>query len=248
MNQASLIRPGFVLFIALLTSACSYNSMTLQETRELELLVSSGDRFAIKAGAGSLVLEGSPDLTSIEVTAEIYQDEPSDNYTLTLNRDADGQPLLISTTGQQAGNNAIALSIRVPESLPIFIDDGSGSIRIDNLAAALEIEDGSGSIQIERVDADVTIDDGSGSITINGIGGHLVIDDGSGSITINSVGGDLTLDDGSGSITVREVGGVVTVDDGSGSITVDGAEDFRLIDDGSGGINLSNIRSHDGER
>ncbi|MGB0513515.1 MAG: DUF4097 family beta strand repeat-containing protein, partial [Wenzhouxiangellaceae bacterium] len=212
--------------------------------RELELTISPGSRLVVDAGAGSLVLQGDPGADRIHVTAEIYQVEPSDNYTLTLEADGDETTRLVSEIDSRFGVNKdrIDLEIRVPNTLEVKLTDGSGSIKVTDIAGPLTIEDRSGSISIENVGADVMIDDGSGSIQVENVAGNLTIEDGSGSITVRGAGGDVTIDDGSGSIDVNDTGGVVTVSDGSGSINVDGAADFELLSDGSGSVNVSNLR------
>lgn len=219
--------PGAIVLLA--TTACSINyELELQETRDLELSVEPGEHLFIEAGAGSLNLSGKADLDQVRVTAEIYQREPNDDYELSLSREQRGQMRLIAENGRNAGQTAIALSIEVPEWLPVTLDDGSGSIEIENLVADIDVEDGSGSIRIENIQGNVTIEDGSGSITAVDISGNLGIND------------------GSGSITARDIGGTVVVDDGSGSITVTRAGDFQLIEDGSGSVNLEDIASRSG--
>jgi hypothetical protein len=245
MNVFRIATRIAVIACVLGAAACTMRQPTLQETRNLELSVPAGSRFVIEAGSGPLELEGDETAEAIEVEAEIWQVEANDGYTLSLETDGKGAARLVSRHESRIGMNAdyIGLSIRVPASLEVRIDDGSGSIRVSGLAGNLEIEDGSGSIRISAIGGNVTVDDGSGSFGAEDVGGSLSIDDGSGSITISDVGGDVTIDDGSGSITVRNVTGIVTVSDGSGSITVDGAEDFELRDDGSGSVNLDNIRA-----
>ncbi len=240
-------RLGLALAAAAVLGGCTMTQPALQETRELELSIAPDGLLSINAGAGSMALEGEPGSEAIRVTAEIYQVEPNDHYTLRLETTEDGSARLVAIAGDRRapGSDRIDLSIRVPDSLRIDVNDGSGSLRIENLRARLEIEDGSGSMDISGIDADVVVDDGSGSIRLVDIGGSVEIEDGSGSMTIERVAGDLAIDDGAGSITARDIGGTVSVDDGSGSINVHDAGDFELIDDGSGSVNLDNIRSRD---
>ena len=211
---------------ALILGACSLSNPTLQETRDLELVVSADSRFEIEAGAGKLILEGDEG-TSIRIQAEIYQTIASDDYRLILESDGDqGARLISETTSTGLGmSDYIDLSIRVPASVKLRIEDGSGSIRISNLTNILDI------------------DDGSGSITISNVGGTITVDDSSGSLSIENAGGDVMIDDGSGSITVVDTAGTVTIRDGSGSITVREAGDFELLEDGSGSVNLKGIRN-----
>lgn len=222
----ALYRITAVAVAALILGACSFNEPTLQDTLEMELMVSADSSLEVKAGAGKLVLEGD-DGDSIRVEAEIYQVVASDDYRLILEPDGEsGARLIAETTSSGFGtSDYIDLSIRVPHSIKLHIDDGSGSMRISNLTNSLDIEDG------------------SGSLTIFSVGGDIEVDDGSGSLSIENVGGDVNIVDGSGSITVIEVAGKVTVRDGSGSITVREAQDFELLGDGSGSVNLSGIRN-----
>lgn len=243
--RSSILRSSIAALAIMTLSACTTAQPTLQETRELELTVAPGSRLFVEAGAGSMELSGDPTTGAVSVVAEIYQVDPSDDYTLTLEADDDGSARLVAVSSDRmlSGSDRIDLSIRVPASLQVDINDGSGSLRVSGLASDLAIEDGSGSIAVSSIEGSVTIDDGSGSLTVQDVSGSLEVVDGSGSITIERIGGDVVIDDGSGSISVAGVGGTVTVDDGSGSINVDGAGDFELIDDGSGSVQLNDIAS-----
>ena len=220
------VRAPFAAASALILGACSFGSPSLQETRELELSVSPGSALTIEAGAGPLTVQGD-DGDAIRVEAGIYQRSANDDYRLVLEADGeDGARLVADAASSMFGSSDyIDLSIRVPRSMQLRIDDGSGSIRVSSIGG------------------DVEIDDGSGSITAEELGGDINVEDGSGSISIKGVAGDVTIDDGSGSIDVRDVAGTVTVSDGSGSITVEDAGDFELLDDGSGSVNLTGIRA-----
>lgn len=226
---ARLTKPLATTSVAMLCTACSFSSPTLQETRELETRITEGTRFEIDAGAGSLTLTGNDAANVIQVRAEIYQTSANDDYTLTLELQEDGQARLVADAASSigGGSDRIDLSITVPERIHLTVRDGSGSIRIDRLTGNLKIDDGSGSIRVADIEGNVTIEDGSGSISVT------------------QITGDVSIDDGSGSITVMDAGGKVKIEDGSGSIDVDGAADFELIDDGSGSVSKRNIRSSD---
>ena len=151
------------------------------------------------------------------------------DMTLSLEKDSDTAELKawFESSGWNWGRGdspRISLEVRMPEGLHLDVDDGSGSIEIEN------------------VRGDISMDDGSGSLSMKDVGGEVEIEDGSGSIEVSGVGGNITINDGSGSITVKDVAGSVTVDDGSGGIDVsDVEEDLIIVDDGSGGLNFSNI-------
>lgn len=219
--RTALASAGFLVL-----GGCSMAEPTLQETLEFELAVNPDSVLLIDAGAGPLTVEGDSG-DSIRVEAGIYQTSANDDYRVVLEADGENAARIIAEAASSSFGTSdyIDLSVRVPRSIELQVDDGSGSIRIRN------------------VDGHVDIEDQSGSLEVSNVGGHLTIDDGSGSIAVDGVGGDVTIEDGSGSIEVSNVGGTVSVDDGSGSISVSDAGDFELIDDGSGSVRLNNIRS-----
>ena len=123
------------------------------------------------------------------------------------------------------GRPSIDLDVKIPKYFKLSIDDGSGSIRI------------------EDVRGDITVDDGSGSLTMIRVGGDIRIDDGSGSISVKEVGDSVSIVDGSGSITVRTVGGSVVIDDGSGGIDISDVEkDLIIEEDGSGSLKVARVQ------
>ncbi|WP_369671580.1 hypothetical protein, partial [Enterococcus faecium] len=59
------------------------NELTLQETKQLTLDGQSLSTLTVEAGSGFLNIVGS-NTNSVTVKAEIYQEEPHDNYCLSL--------------------------------------------------------------------------------------------------------------------------------------------------------------------
>jgi hypothetical protein len=114
----------------------------------------------------------------------------------------------------------VKLEVRMPSNLALDVDDGSGSIDIENVLATVRVDDGSGSLKVRSV-GPLFIDDGSGSIVVENVTGDVDVIDGSGSISVTGVTGSVTIDDGSGSISVRDVQQDVIIEDaGSGSVKV----------------------------
>jgi len=226
-----------IVLIALL-ALCAGSLAAFETTKTLELAAADLKDLDIRAGAGSLKVVGREGLSSIEVKAEIVarhvRDEDmeeflNDRVELSLEKRGD-RAVLVSRIRDRVrlfsfgDETVINLTVSVPKSLPIAIDDGSGGIEVEDVAS-LKIDDGSGSIRVDRVAGDVRIDDGSGGIEVK------------------DVTGDVTVDDGSGEIVIRRVGGTVTIDDGSGSIDVEQVEkDVRLISTGSGEVNVSGVK------
>ena len=223
------------IVMAMFSASLAHSSwLNYEEVRELELDAAGLDEFFIDAGAGSMTVIGEPNTNLIRVTATVQVDESNDekareiiadHLTLTLDRKGERAVLKSFFNNDSWGSTdgSVALEVVMPAGIPLRVDDGSGSIVIENVSASVEVDDGSGSLKIYNV-------------------GALQIDDGSGSIDIDGANGDVEIIDGSGSITVRKVRGTVTIDDGSGSINVHDVEkDLIIIEDGSGGLSVSNI-------
>lgn len=209
-----------------------------ETTRNLSLPVEGLKNAEIRAGAGSLTVVGREGLTAIEVNAEIVarhvreedmEEFLKDRVELVLEKRGDSA-VLVSRVRETLrlfsfdGGTVINLTVSVPKTLPLDIDDGSGSLVAQDLSA-LRIDDGSGSIKVERIAGDLTIDDGSGDIQVYDVAGSVSVDDGSGGIVIRRVGGSIEVDDGSGGIDIDDVG-----------------KDVRLISTGSGGVDVSNVK------
>jgi len=221
------------MFLASFSHA-AWNEYT--EVRELKLDADGIDSLAVDAGAGSIDIKGVTGLDSIVVTATIIVPDADENDAKNVIEEK--MKLALDRVGEQAtldswfeqgwfggGSNArIDVAISMPIGIDVSVDDGSGSIDVSDLAAAVSIDDGSGSIELNNV-------------------ASVYIDDGSGSISISNATGDVTIVDGSGSITVRSVDGSVSIDDGSGGIDVSDVErDLIIVDDGSGGFDYSDVR------
>jgi hypothetical protein len=223
------------VFILFFLAGCV--AFSAEEVKTLQLPAAGIDTLEINSGAGFLKVQGVEGLTSIEATGEIYvrgvskEDMPkfiSDHVKFTMTK-KDGRAVLVSEVKEPSifsfRDARIDLTVKMPTSLSLTVDDGSGSVEIGRVGGNMSIEDGSGSIMVENVK------------------GNLKIEDGSGGIEVRDIGGDVSIEDGSGSISVVNVKGSVTIDDGSGSITIDGVEkDLILKDTGSGGLNINNVK------
>jgi hypothetical protein len=226
-----------IIFFSLILF-CAALVFPLEKTQTLNLDAKGIDKLKIDCGAGSLTVNGMSSSDQIEVTAEILvkgiSDKKAEDFIkkyLKLYLEKRGrQAVLVSqfksfTSFISLKTAVINLEVNVPENIELNVDDGSGTMKIENIGRS------------------VNIDDGSGEIVVINIEGNLDIEDGSGTIDITGVSGDVSLDDGSGSIYVKKVGGSVTISDGSGSITVDGVDkDVRIKDDGSGSVNIENVK------
>ena len=225
------------------------------ETRTLQVPAVDIQTLVIDAGAGRMEIRGEPDADRIEVTATIElfhrgravrRSDVDRIVDLYLERSG-SKAYLRATTRSYRGWfrrvwGRIHLFVRVPESLNLDIDDGSGPIEIAHIRGAITIDDGSGSIQANDVGA-ITIDDGSGRIELSGVRGNIEIRDGSGAITIVDVVGNVEIHDGSGNIDVQQVDGSIDIWDGSGAIIIRHVtRDVDLHAVGSGGVSIEDVR------
>ncbi|HXG58952.1 MAG TPA: hypothetical protein VNL91_08005 [Thermoanaerobaculia bacterium] len=231
---------------AIASSDCRYTA-----DRAAAISLAGAKRIVILAEAGSLRVAGQPGLAEVRAsgTACSPERELLDDIRLTATRS--GADIRIeATTPEGTGlfpwshGARLDFSVSVPAELPIVVEDDSGPIRIENVAAAV-VDDDSGEIDIRNVRGDVTIRDDSGSIRVVGVGGMVhVEDDDSGEIEIERAGAVRIDDDDSGSIDIRDIRGDVTIRaDGSGSIDVRNVGgSFTVERDGSGGIEYENVR------
>lgn len=214
----------FIVMTMFLASCASAAAGDYKEVRDLTVDAEGVETLIINVGAGSLDVRGIEGLDSIDVKATIVIPDADDDKgrkvitkKLTLTLESDGGVVDLKSSFNQgfwsAGSGGrVDLEVRAPSNLAVSIDDGSGSIDIQQVAS-VNIDDGSGSIDISGTTGDVYINDGSGSITVESVGGTVTIDDGSGSIRVNDVAEDLIiLDDGSGSVSFSDVRGTVEQD------------------------------------
>jgi DUF4097 and DUF4098 domain-containing protein YvlB len=236
-----------------LTSLVAMAGEDLQFERSLSLATDRLSGVEFDVGAGSLSIVGTTG-NEIKVNATIASDGYknmddfvegfTDKMTFSLKRDS-GFALLTAKNQSQMNwgkskNIAIHLEVEVPKSMDLVIDDGSGSIVVENIDGSIEIDDGSGSITLRQINNNVEIDDNSGSIQLADVSGDVIIDDGSGSVEMKNIGGSIEIEDGSGSIMAKDISGDFTVDDGSGDVVVkELVGQFNLINDGSGSITVN---------
>jgi len=213
-------------------------AFSAQVEKSLKLSAEGIRELSVDAGAGSLEIVGVEGLSEIQVEAEIVvrgvgegrlDEFLKDHLRFSLEKSG-GEAVLkghFEFTGfyLHTPDATVNLKVRMPKTVDLYVDDGSGWITVENLRS------------------NVRIDDGSGELTVMNIEGNLTVDDGSGDIEARDITGDVRIDDGSGSMRIVRVGGTVTVDDGSGSITIDDvAKDVVFESTGSGSVRTGNIR------
>jgi DUF4097 and DUF4098 domain-containing protein YvlB len=247
-----------LILIAAFSFACAVvHGFPFEEEEQLNLSAEGVKTLEIDCGSGYLKVKGVEGLDRIEVKAVLVvkgiEDDEIKQFKekyVKLSLEKKGSTAMLISEIKSSGISSlfkhtqarIDLDVRLPKSLALDIDDGSGSIEVSDIDNNVKVDDGSGSIEMDNIKGDVSIDDGSGSIDLVSIGGNLEIEDGSGLINVKEVSGDVSVDDGSGPIDIKKVGGSVVVGDGSGSIDIDGVEkDVTIKRDGSGSVSIRNV-------
>ena len=227
---------------------------TVERAQDLGLPITDIKILQITCVAGFLEVYGVDGTDHIRVTATvkisgISPDKLSDflarHVRLSLKKRSH-KAILESTFKDQhlmKADAKIDLTVRVPKSMQVQIDDGSGSIDVSDLDANLKIEDDSGSIRIRDIQGNIDVEDGSGKIDITDIRGDLEVRDGSGSIQVDTVRGDVRLVDGSGQITLKDIDGNLAIRDGSGGIEIiNVTRDVLIKEAGSGTLDIDGVK------
>jgi hypothetical protein len=180
----------------------------------------------IIAEAGDLDVEGRLGLTEVDAEGTACASNTSVLDDIQFEVSTRGSELVIEARTPD-GNSRFDVTITVPESALVEIEDGSGDIDVRDVAG-VRINDGSGDVDVAGVSGDLVVsDDGSGDLDLSDIAGAVEIQsDGSGDITVTDVGSDVRIgSDGSGDIRVSKVAG-----------------DFEVGSGGSGDISHNNVR------
>ena len=247
--HASLLTAALLLGTAAPAFSQNDDQCEHEAQRSANVDAAGARQLLVKAGAGSLKIEGRPGLDRVVIRGRACASSARLLDEIELRADRSGSDVVVESMRREEGwsftNNEYArldLVLEIPMRLAADISDGSGSIELRNLGA-VNLIDGSGEITGSDLHGDVDIRDASGSITLSDIAGRLKIHDGSGSIDVRNVGGLVDITDGSGEVEIRGARNSVRVSDGSGSIGVDDvAGNFTVDQDGSGGIDYSNVR------
>lgn len=243
------VKCASVIAMVLTLSGCVFHvgakSADVHVEKSLALNSEQLKMLEVDAGAGGVTIKGVADANEIEVQANVYTNKDYD-YILTLDKVGSRAVLVAkhkSTSGFWNGDSPrIDIVVSVPQHLSLEIDDGSGTISINNINNLVDIDDGSGDIYVKNINGDLIIEDGSGEINIKNVSGDIDIDDGSGELFVKDVGGSVNIEDGSGDLTLHHIGGKVTIDDGSGGIDVTDVGGLTITESGSGGLKIKDVK------
>ena len=221
--------------------------------RNAEVEVGGAKTIEVRAGAGSLRIEGRPGITRVQIRGTARSSSRGRLDDIKLIAERRGDVVFIKSDMPDDNNShfwngdwnmALDLVIEVPTNIALDVEDGSGETKIVGVGP-LRLTDGSGNVDIDGIKGNATVEDGSGELTIQNVQGSLHVSDGSGGITVKNIVGNFEVDeDGSGDIDAIGIGGTMKVDeDGSGNIDVERiAGDFLVDNKGSGSIRSSDVK------
>jgi len=233
-----------------LVTLSAFAGKNMQFNRSLNLSADRLSAVEFDVGAGSLEIVGTSG-DEIKINATIESDDFRDMENLveyfenkmkfSIERQSEYAMVYAKSKESfnwgKSKNVMIHLQVELPKDMDLEVDDGSGSMTIENIGGMVAIDDGSGTITLRNIANDVEVEDGSGSLFMDNIQGDVSIEDGSGTIELKRISGSVTVEDGSGGIHATDVGGNFRVDDGSGEIEVKQLHGrFKLVDDGSGSV------------
>ena len=204
------------------------------EPRNATVPASGATVLKVDARAGQLRITGRADLTEVRVRGTARASSRSVLADIKLEAVREGSEIHVRAIVPEHRDCCdwddqalLDLVIETPATLALDVDDSSGDMTIESVAAKVRIEDSSGNIRVRDAGGDIWISDSSGGIDLRGVKGSVDIDeDSSGEIEVYDVTGSVHVGrDSSGSIDVSRVGGDFVVEhDGSGSIDYDGVK------------------------
>lgn len=137
----------------------------------------------------------------------------------------------------------LKLQVRVPATLAIAIDSGSGDVHASGLAA-LDFKSGSGDLVAGDIAGALALQLGSADVQGHQVGSVELRQTGSGDVRIDGVHGNVKADhSGSGDLDFSHVGGSVKVGEtGSGDVTVSHVgQDVEVGSTGSGDVDAEDV-------
>jgi hypothetical protein len=255
-----------LLLVPLVAGAaeCKYSA-----ERKLDLDAGSLQQLTLNLGSSDARIDGVAGLKKIEVRGRVCASRQSYLADYQLTHRTEGTRAEVSAQSARGshislfGYRYMNVTVRVPASMAVSVDSGSGDMHARGLAS-LDVHSGSGDLQASDIAGALTLQTGSGDIMADHVGSVQVRNTGSGDIRIDSVrgdvsagysgsgdmhyghvGGDVSIKGtGSGDITVRDVKGSVHVGStGSGDVDADGVGgDLTVGSTGSGDVSYHGVR------
>lgn len=183
------------------------------------------EKLEIQGGSISLSYEGNTSQSSIEVTADLGDDQNADKNLIFVTV---GNTLKISyqKTGNWNNNNNNKRYIHItgPEAIVLKAANSSGKMHIKGVASELtELTASSGIIQVEDISGNLRLAGSSGKIEVNKVEGDVNCKMTSGVAELENIDGNASLSSSSGRIVAHHINGELSVKITSGSVDIEDA-------------------------
>jgi DUF4097 and DUF4098 domain-containing protein YvlB len=254
MHKSMLLLAGASLlalsFTAMGAEHCRYNA-----PRNAEINAAGLKLLAVQIGPDDLTIHGEPGLTNVVVRGTACASDQSWLPEIKLEAGRQGDTANVVAHDRDHAINFsffgssyayLKLDVRVPQSLAIKLQEGSGDAKVGNVAA-LDASLGSGDLKVDGVAGRFGLRVGSGDVVASDVGSLDLSSLGSGDASVDGIHGDARIGGaGSGDLSLNDVkGGVSLGSVASGDVKVAGVGgSFDAKSVGSGELIVSDVTGH----
>ncbi|HEX5961435.1 MAG TPA: hypothetical protein VFY97_09355 [Rhodanobacteraceae bacterium] len=250
--RKSILLLASVSLLAVASYASADEPCRYSAPRNAEIDATGLKLLKVGIGPDNLAIHGEPGLTRIVVhgTACASSEKWLEGVQLEAARHGDtasviahdgDHGIVISLFGRAYAY--LKLEVRVPQSLAVELDEGSGDASATGLAA-LDASLGSGDLDVHEIAGAFKLSVGSGDVEASGVGSLDLSSLGSGDVGVSDVRGDARIGSvGSGDLGLTGTRGSVSVGSiGSGDVKVTGVGGNLEVDSvGSGDLQIRNV-------
>jgi len=241
-----------VLLLIALPLAASANECKFTAVRNADIDAAGLKDLMLTLGSTDLDIRSAPGLTKVEVRGTACASDASKLQDLQVNARRSGDHATVDTSNNGGYINIslfgssyayMKLVVRVPTSLTVAVDSGSGDVNASDLAS-LNFDSGSGDLIADHIAGPLTLKVGSADVKAEHVGSVDVRSSGSGDVHVIDVQGDVRAGhSGSGDLTFEHVTGNVNIGGtGSGDIRLDGiGHDVDVGSTGSGDVTADDV-------
>lgn len=220
--------------------------------RNADLDAAGLNSLLLTLGSTDLDIQSAPGLNKVEVRGTACASDASWLKDLQMSASRNGAQATVDTRHDRGGITFslfgssyayLKLQVRVPASLAVRIDSGSGDVNASNLAS-LDFSSGSGDLTADHITGALALKLGSADVKAQHVGSVDLNKTGSGDVRVDGVSGDVqAAHSGSGDLAFSNVGGNVNIGaTGSGDVTLDNiSHDARVGSTGSGDVTANGV-------
>jgi DUF4097 and DUF4098 domain-containing protein YvlB len=228
-------------------SECRYSA-----PRNADLDAAGLSGLLLKLGSTDLDIQSVSGLNKVEVRGTACASDASWLKDVQLDANRSGDRATVVAQNNRHDNTFtlfgstyayLKLQVRVPASLAINVETGSGDVKATSLAS-LDFNSGSGDLQADHIAGALTLKLGSADVKAQQVGNVDLRETGSGDVRVDGVRGDVKADhSGSGELNFSNVSGGVNVGaTGSGDVTFNNiGRDAKVGSTGSGDVNANGV-------